>query len=143
MMIKLFGELVCFDDELLQEICFLQLFNCCYFLFVLFVVVIWICQVILMFVIYIFGLQIVGLFGWEQGCNVVFGNVVISFFFMLGCILVMFWLNSIGCCFLFIGSFVMMIIVLVLLGLVLNLGIILVVVVFVVYVFFFGGLGIL
>lgn len=96
MMIKLFGEPVCFDDEPPQETRFLQLFNRRHFPFVLFVAAIWTCQVIPMFAIYTFGPQIVGLLGWEQGRNAALGNVVISLFFMLGCIPAMFWLNSIG-----------------------------------------------
>ncbi|WXS26611.1 MFS transporter [Salmonella enterica subsp. enterica serovar Infantis] len=96
------------------------------------------CQVIPMFAIYTFGPQIVGLLGWEQGRNAALGNVVISLFFMLGCIPAMFWLNSIGRRPLLIGSFAMMTIALALLGLVSNLGIILVVVAFAVYAFFSG-----
>ncbi|EAA0688775.1 MFS transporter [Salmonella enterica subsp. enterica] len=84
MMIKLFGEPVCFDDEPPQETRFLQLFNRRHFPFVLFVAAIWTCQVIPMFAIYTFGPQIVGLLGWEQGRNAALGNVVISLFFMLG-----------------------------------------------------------
>ncbi|HHA3409999.1 TPA: MFS transporter [Salmonella enterica subsp. enterica serovar Muenchen] len=143
MMIKLFGEPVCFDDEPPQETRFLQLFNRRHFPFVLFVAAIWTCQVIPMFAIYTFGPQIVGLLGWEQGRNAALGNVVISLFFMLGCIPAMFWLNSIGRRPLLIGSFAMMTIALALLGLVSNLGIILVVVAFAVYAFFSGGPGIL
>lgn len=143
MMIKLFGEPVCFDDEPPQETRFLQLFNRRHFPFVLFVAAIWTCQVIPMFAIYTFGLQIVGLLGWEQGRDAALGNVVISLFFMLGCIPAMFWLNSIGRRPLLIGSFAMMTIALALLGLVSNLGIILVVVAFAVYAFFSGGPGIL
>lgn len=80
MMIKLFGEPVCFDDEPPQETRFLQLFNRRHFPFVLFVAAIWTCQVIPMFAIYTFGPQIVGLLGWEQGRNAALGNVVISLF---------------------------------------------------------------
>ncbi len=119
------------------------LFNRRHFPFVLFVAAIWTCQVIPMFAIYTFGPQIVGLLGWEQGRNAALGNVVISLFFMLGCIPAMFWLNSIGRRPLLIGSFAMMTIALALLGLVSNLGIILVVVAFAVYAFFSGGPGIL
>ncbi|HCL5342599.1 TPA: MFS transporter [Salmonella enterica] len=143
MMIKLFGEPVCFDDEPPQETRFLQLFNRRHFPFVLFVAAIWTYQVIPMFAIYTFGPQIVGLLGWEQGRSAALGNVVISLFFMLGCIPAMFWLNSIGRRPLLIGSFAMMTIALALLGLVSNLGIILVVVAFAVYAFFSGGPGIL
>ncbi|EDV7513809.1 MFS transporter [Salmonella enterica subsp. enterica serovar Monschaui] len=143
MMIKLFGEPVVFDEEAPQETRFLQLFNRRHFPFVLFVAAIWTCQVIPMFAIYTFGPQIVGLLGWEQGRNAALGNVVISLFFMLGCIPAMFWLNSIGRRPLLIGSFAMMTIALALLGLVSNLGIILVVVAFAVYAFFSGGPGIL
>ncbi len=143
MMVKLFGEPVTFEDEPPQETRFLQLFNRRHFPFVLFVAVIWTCQVIPMFAIYTFGPQIVGLLGWEQGRSAALGNVVISLFFMLGCVPAMFWLNSMGRRPLLIGSFAMMTLALAMLGLVSNLGIGLVVVAFAVYAFFSGGPGIL
>ena len=143
MMIKLFGEPVCFEAEPPQQTRFLQLFNRRHFPFVLFVAAIWTCQVIPMFAIYTFGPQIVGLLGWEQGRSAALGNVAISLFFMLGCVPAMFWLNGIGRRPLLIGSFAMMTMALALLGLVPGLGIGLVVVAFAVYAFFSGGPGIL
>lgn len=143
MMIELFGEPVRFEDEPPRKTRFLQLFNRRHLPFVLFVAAIWTCQVIPMFTIYTFGPQIVGLLGWEQGRSAALGNVVISLFFMLGCIPAMFWLNSIGRRPLLIGSFSMMTIALALLGLVPGSGICLVVIAFAVYAFFSGGPGIL
>lgn len=143
MMLKLFGEPLVFDDEPQQETRFLQLFNRRHFPFVLFVAVIWTCQVIPMFAIYTFGPQIVGLLGWDQGKNAALGNVVISLFFMLGCIPAMYWLNSLGRRPLLIGSFAMMTGALAILGWVDHMQISLVVIAFAVYAFFSGGPGIL
>ena len=143
MMLKLFGEPVVFDEEPQQETRFMQLFNRRHFPVVLFVAVIWTCQVIPMFAIYTFGPQIVGLLGWDQGKNAALGNVVISLFFMLGCVPAMYWLNTLGRRPLLVGSFAMMTGALAILGLVDNLGIWLVVLAFAVYAFFSGGPGIL
>lgn len=143
MMVKLFGEPVVFDEEEPKETSFLQLFNRRHFPFVLFVAAIWTCQVIPMFAIYTFGPQIVGLLGWDQGKNAALGNVVISLFFMLGCLPAMYWLNRLGRRPLLIGSFAMMTLALALLGLVSDLSIALVVLAFAVYAFFSGGPGIL
>lgn len=141
MMIKLFGEPVAFEEEPPQETRFLQLFNRRHFPFVLFVAAIWTCQVIPMFAIYTFGPQIVGLLGLGAGKSAALGNVVISLFFMLGCIPPMFWLNSAGRRPLLIGSFVMMTLALAMLGLIPEMGIGLVVTAFAVYAFFSGGPG--
>ncbi|MGT6216935.1 glutathione-regulated potassium-efflux system protein KefC [Escherichia coli] len=115
MMIKLFGEPVAFDEEQPQQTRFRDLFNRRHFPFVLFVAAIWTCQVIPMFAIYTFGPQIVGLLGLGVGKNAALGNVVISLFFMLGCIPPMLWLNTAGRRPLLIGSFAMMTLVLVVL----------------------------
>jgi putative MFS transporter len=143
MMLKLFGEPVVFDEEPAQETRFLQLFTRRHFSFVLFVAAIWTCQVIPMFALYTFGPQIVGLLGWDQGRTAALGNVVISLFFMLGCLPAMYWLNKIGRRPLLIGSFAMMTLALAVLGLVSSLDIWLVIVAFAVYAFFSGGPGIL
>jgi putative MFS transporter len=143
MMLKLFGEPVVFDEEPAQETRFLQLFTRRHFSFVLFVAAIWTCQVIPMFALYTFGPQIVGLLGWDQGRTAALGNVVISLFFMLGCLPAMYWLNKIGRRPLLIGSFAMMTLSLAVLGLVSILDIWLVIVAFAVYAFFSGGPGIL
>lgn len=143
MMLKLFGEPVVFEDEPQTQTRFLQLFNRRHLPFVLFVAVIWTCQVIPMFALYTFGPQIVGLLGWAEGRNAALGNVVISLFFMLGCVPAMYWLNKMGRRPLLIVSFAMMTAALAVLGLVSQLGIILVVVAFAAYAFFSGGPGIL
>ncbi|UTJ48092.1 MFS transporter [Atlantibacter subterranea] len=143
MMEKIFGEPVIFDEEPAQQTRFLQLFNKRHFPFVLFIAIIWTCQVIPMFAIYTFGPQIVGLLGWDQGKSAALGNVVISLFFMLGCLPAMYWLNSIGRRPLLIGSFAMMTLALTLLGLIPDLTMWLVVLAFAIYAFFSGGPGIL
>ena len=102
---------------------------------------IWTCQVIPMFAIYTFGPQIVGLLGLGVGKNAALGNVVISLFFMLGCIPPMLWLNTAGRRPLLIGSFAMMTLALAVLGLIPDMGIWLVVMAFAVYAFFSGGPG--
>ncbi len=141
MMIKLFGEPVAFDEEQPQQTRFRDLFNRRHFPFVLFVAAIWTCQVIPMFAIYTFGPQIVGLLGLGVGKNAALGNVVISLFFMLGCIPPMLWLNTAGRRPLLIGSFAMMTLALAVLGLIPDMGIWLVVMAFAVYAFFSGGPG--
>lgn len=143
MMIKLFGERVVFEEEPPKETRFSQLFTRRHLPFVLFVAAIWTCQVIPMFAIYTFGPQIVGLLGLEQGRSATLGNMVISLFFMLGCIPAMFWLDSIGRRPLLIGSFAMMTMALAALGFFPGLGIGLVVMMFAIYAFFSGGPGIL
>ncbi len=141
MMIKLFGEPVAFDEEQPQQTRFRDLFNRRHFPFVLFVAAIWTCRVIPMFAIYTFGPQIVGLLGLGVGKNAALGNVVISLFFMLGCIPPMLWLNTAGRRPLLIGSFAMMTLALAVLGLIPDMGIWLVVMAFAVYAFFSGGPG--
>lgn len=143
MMIKLFGERVVFEEEPPKETRFSQLFTRRHFPFVLFIAAIWTCQVIPMFAIYTFGPQIVGLLGLEQGRSATLGNMIISLFFMLGCIPAMFWLDSIGRRPLLIGSFAMMTLALAALGFFPGLGIGFVVMMFAIYAFFSGGPGIL
>ncbi|EMG6528352.1 MFS transporter [Providencia rettgeri] len=143
MMEKLFGQPVIFEAEEQQKTHFLQLFTKRHFSFVLFTAIIWTCQVIPMFAIYTFGPQIVGQLGWDQGKNAALGNVVISLFFMLGCLPAMYWLNKMGRRPLLIGSFAIMTLALAILGLFSNLGICLVIIMFGIYAFFSGGPGIL
>lgn len=134
MMIKLFGEPVAFDEAARRRASYSCLIAVTSRLF---------ClsppsgqvQVIPMFAIYTFGPQIVGLLGLGVGKSAALGNVVISLFFMLGCIPPMYWLNSIGRRPLLIGSFVMMTLALAVLGLIPEMGIWLVVAAFAVYAF--------
>ncbi|MGG4608103.1 MFS transporter [Providencia sp. Me31A] len=143
MMEKLFGQPVVFEAEDQEKTHFLQLFNKRHFSFVIFTAIIWTCQVIPMFAIYTFGPQIVGQLGWDQGKNAALGNVVISLFFMLGCVPAMYWLNKMGRRPLLIGSFALMTLALAVLGFFSNLGICLVIIMFGIYAFFSGGPGIL
>lgn len=143
LMIKLFGQPVTFDHEEVQETRYSQLFTRRHLTSILFVAVIWTCQVIPMFAIYTFGPQIITQLGLDQGKQAVLGNVIISLFFMIGCIPAMFWLNSIGRRPLLIGSFAIMTLALAVLGLVPQPGILLIVAAFALYAFFSGGPGIL
>jgi putative MFS transporter len=143
LMRNLFGENIQFKFEEPKPTSYRTLFEKRHFKSIIFVGIIWTCQVIPMFAIYTFGPQIVGLLGLDQGQNAVLGNIVISFFFLVGCIPAMYWLDSIGRRPLLIGSFVMMTLSLGLLGLIPQPSIIIVVVAFAVYAFFSGGPGIL
>ncbi|WP_272522447.1 MFS transporter [Providencia sp. PROV202] len=143
MMTKLFGQPVVFEAEEQKKTRFIDIFTKRHFSFVLFTATIWTCQVIPMFAIYTFGPQIVGELGWDQGKNATLGNVVISLFFMLGCLPAMYWLNRMGRRPLLIGSFAIMTCALAILGLFSNLGICLVIIMFGIYAFFSGGPGIL
>lgn len=96
-----------------------------------------------MFAIYTFGPEIIELLGFTDGKDAALGNIVISIFFMAGCIPAMYWLNSIGRRPLLIGSFAIMTAALALLGLVSNPSIWLIVAAFAIYAFFSGGPGIL
>lgn len=110
---------------------------------VIFVGVIWTCQVVPMFALYTFGPQILHTFGLESGNLAILGDIVISAFFMVGCIPAMFWLNSVGRRPLCIGSFVVMLIAMLSLGLFPNAPLWVIVVSFAVYAFASGGPGIL
>ncbi|WP_179038453.1 MFS transporter [Limnobaculum xujianqingii] len=143
LMFKLFGEHVVFDEEQEPETRYRQIFTRRHFTSLLFVAIIWTCQVIPMFAIYTFGPQIITQLGLSEGKDAVLGNVVISLFFMLGCLPAMYWLNSIGRRPLLIGSFTMMTIALALLGFVSEPGILFIIIAFATYAFFSGGPGIL
>lgn len=144
-MLKFFG--IEADEELEKEepkeTRYSQLFAKGYLNKIIFVGLIWTCQVIPMFAIYTFGPQIIGLLGLNEGKDAVLGNIVISIFFLAGCIPAMYWLNSIGRRPLLIGSFAIMTASLAVLGVFQNPGIWLVVAAFGIYAFFSGGPGIL
>ncbi|KFC90760.1 MAG: MFS transporter [Enterobacterales bacterium] len=143
LMFKLFGEHVVFDDEAPQETRYSQIFTRRHLTSILFVAIIWTCQVIPMFGIYTFGPQIISLLGLNEGKEAVLGNVVISLFFLIGCLPAMYWLNSIGRRPLLIGSFAIMTLALAVLGIVPDPSITLIVSAFALYAFFSGGPGIL
>lgn len=143
LMLELFGENVVFDNEQAQETRYSQIFTRRHLTSIFFVAVIWTCQVIPMFGIYTFGPQIISALGLNEGKEAVLGNVVISLFFMIGCIPAMYWLNSMGRRPLLIGSFAIMTLALAVLGVVPQPGIGLIVSAFALYAFFSGGPGIL
>lgn len=138
MMIKLFGEPVAFDEEQPQQTRFRDLFNRRHFPFVLFVAAIWTCGDPNVRHLHLWPANrwFVGIGCWQ---NAALGNVVISLFFMLGCIPPMLWLNTAGRRPLLIGSFAMMTLALAVLGLIPDMGIWLVVMAFAVYAFSLAG----
>lgn len=140
-MFKLFGENVVFDNEEAQETRYSQIFTRRHLTSILFVAIIWTCQVIPMFGIYTFGPQIISLLGLNEGKEAVLGNVVISLFFLIGCIPAMYWLNSIGRRPLLIGSFAIMTLALAVLGVVPDPSITLIVSAFALYAFSPAGRG--
>lgn len=110
---------------------------------IIFVGLIWTCQVIPMFAIYTFGPQIISMLGLSEGKEAILGNIVISMFFLAGCIPAMYWLNSVGRRPLLIGSFIIMTLSLMILGIFPNPSIYVIVAAFGLYAFFSGGPGIL
>ncbi|MDP4127836.1 MAG: MFS transporter, partial [Bacillota bacterium] len=110
---------------------------------VLFVGIIWTCQIIPMFAIYTFGPQILSSFGLESGNLSILGDIVISFFFMAGCLPAMFWMNSVGRRSLCIGCFFVMLVALLVLGLFPNAPLLVIIGAFAVYAIASGGPGVL
>ncbi|MBO2554281.1 MFS transporter [Shewanella algae] len=113
------------------------------FTMIIFIGTIWTCQIIPMFAIYTFGPQIVGALGFYDGKDSALGNIIISTFFIIGCIPAMYWLDSMGRRPLLIISFAMMTLSLAMLGLVSSPGIWVVIAAFGMYAFCSGGPGIL
>lgn len=140
---QFFGKNISLNFEAAEQTKYSKLFEPVYLKRILFVGVIWTCQVIPMFAIYTFGPQIIELLGFTDGKDATLGNIVISIFFMAGCIPAMYWLNSIGRRPLLICSFTIMTASLVLLGLVETPTTWLIVAAFAIYAFFSGGPGIL
>lgn len=138
-----FGKDIEMSFEQAEETKYSKLFEAVYLKRILFIGIIWTCQVIPMFAIYTFGPEIIELLGFTDGKDAALGNIVISIFFMVGCIPAMYWLNSIGRRPLLIGSFAIMTAALALLGVITNPNIWLIVAAFAVYAFFSGGPGIL
>jgi putative MFS transporter len=141
---KIFGPDAELDvGEKTENTQYSRLFTGEYLKRVIFVGVIWTCQVVPMFALYTFGPQILHTFGLESGNLAILGDIIISAFFMVGCIPAMFWLNSVGRRPLCIGSFVVMLIAMLSLGLFPNAPLWVIVVSFAVYAFASGGPGIL
>lgn len=140
---RLFGADVELEREPAAKTRYSKLFERGYFGRVLFIGTIWLCQVVPMFAIYTFGPQIMTAFGLSHGPEAILGDLVISLFFLLGCIPAMFLLNSLGRRPVLIGSFLAMTACLAVLGLLEQPNIILVVVLFALYALFSGGPGIM
>jgi putative MFS transporter len=140
---KLFGADVELEPEEVKKTRYSKIFEKGYFRRMMFVGTIWACQVVPMFGLYTFGPQIMSAFGLGAGKQAILGDIIISMFFLIGCIPAMFWLNSIGRRPLLIGSFTIMSIALAVLGLFPNANIWIVVAAFGIYAFFSGGPGIL
>lgn len=140
---KLFGDDFELEIEEVKKTRYSKIFEKGYFKRIIFVGAIWACQVVPMFGLYTFGPQIMGAFGFGVGKQAILGDIIISMFFLIGCIPAMFWLNSIGRRPLLIGSFAIMSIALAVLGIFPDANLWIVVLAFGTYAFFSGGPGIL
>jgi putative MFS transporter len=140
---EIFGVDVKLEPEEVRPTRYSKIFEKGYFSRMMFVGTIWACQVVPMFGLYTFGPQIISAFGFGAGKQAILGDIIISMFFLIGCIPAMFWLNSIGRRPLIIGSFTIMSIALAVLGFFPNANIWIVVAAFGTYAFFSGGPGIL
>ncbi|MDD9150080.1 MULTISPECIES: MFS transporter [unclassified Sporolactobacillus] len=140
---RLFGVDVALETGEVKKTRYSKIFEKGYFRRIIFIGIIWICQVVPMFGLYTFGPQILNAFGFEAAKQAIWGDIVISLFFLIGCIPAMFWLNSIGRRPLLIGSFAIMSIALAVLEFLPNANIWVVIVSFGIYAFFSGGPGIL
>lgn len=140
---KYFGEDFILEPEERRKTHYRNLFKKGYFRRVVFIGVMWACQIAPMYALYTFGPQIMGAFGFGSGKDAILGDIVISMFFLLGCIPAMFWLNSIGRRPMLIGSYVVMTISLAVLGIFPEANVWIVITAFAIYAFFSGVPGIL
>ncbi len=140
---QIFGADVELEPEEVTKTRYSKIFEKGYFSRIIFVGTIWACQVVPMFGLYTFGPQIMSAFGFGAGKQAILGDIIISMFFLIGCVPAMFWLNSIGRRPLIIGSFAIMSMSLAVLGVFPNANIWIVVAAFGIYAFFSGGPGIL
>ena len=101
------------------------------------------CQVVPMYAIYTFGPDIMMAFGLGEGRQAILGESAVSFFFLIGSIPAMFWLNSMGRRPLLIGSLALMSVGLLILGLFPAAPMFVIIFAFGLYAFFSGGPGIL
>lgn len=131
------------EAEVTEKTQYRRIFSGGYLKRVVFVGVIWTCQVVPMFALYTFGPQILNTFGLGSGNLAILGDIIISTFFMVGCIPAMFWLNSVGRRPLCIGSFAIMMFSMLILGIFPSAPVWVIVASFAVYAFASGGPGIL
>jgi len=141
--LRLFGANVQLEEEVAAKTRYRKLFEKGYLGRIVFVGTIWLCQVVPMFAIYTFGPTIMAAFGLNAGPEAILGDIVISLFFLAGCIPAMYLLNSLGRRPLLIGSFLAMTLSLAFLGFMPQVGILVIVMVFGIYAFFSGGPGIM
>jgi putative MFS transporter len=139
---KVFGPHAEIETEAPQRTTsFLKVFSSGYFKRIFLVIVIYTTQIVPMSAIYLFGPSIMNAFGLGEGKMAILGDCVISFFFLLGCIPAMYWMQSWGRRPLIIWSYVIMTIALGVLGIFPTASIGIVVGTFALYAFFSGGPG--
>jgi putative MFS transporter len=120
-----------------------QLLHSGYMKRMVFVAIFIMCQVVPMYAIYTYGPDIMTAFGLGEGRESILGESAVSFFFLVGTIPAMFWLNSMGRRKLVLLSLSMMLIGLLILGIWPTAPIYVVILAFGLYAFFSGGPGIL
>lgn len=130
-------------EEVAEKTKYSNIFKAGYGKRVLFVGIIWTCQVVPMFALYTFGPQILDSFGLGSGSLAILGDIVISLFFMAGCIPAMFWLNSVGRRSLCIWCFGIMLGAMLILGFFPSAPLLVIIGAFAIYAFASGGPGIL
>ncbi|TGE31718.1 MFS transporter [Desulfosporosinus sp. Sb-LF] len=130
-------------DEHIEKTQLSKLFKSGYLKKLVFVVILYTAQVLPMYAIYTFGPQILNAFGLGSGNMAVLGDIVISAFFLIGCIPAMFWLESVGRRRLCIIGFVVMALAMLVLGMFPSAPIVIIISAFALYAFFSGGPGIL
>jgi putative MFS transporter len=140
---KLFGQDVELESEAPVKTRYRDLLKKEYFGKVIFVGTILVCQVVPMFAIYTFGPQIMAAFGLNAGHEAILGDILISVFFLIGCIPSMFLLNSVGRRPILIICFLFMTLTLAVLGVFPDANIVVVILVFGLYALFSGGPGIM
>lgn len=141
---QLFGANVALDEEETRApMKYRTIFSEGYLRRFVFVVIMFIAQIIPMWAIYTFGPQIMSSFGLHSAKQAIFGEAIISLFFILGTIPGMVWLNRFGRRTMIIVGFSVMTLALAFLWLFPTAATILVLAAFALYAFASGGPGIL
>lgn len=122
---------------------FSKVFSAGYLRRTIYVGVMYTCQIVPMYAIYTFGPKILSAFGMGEGKMAILGDVIISFFFLLGCVPALYLLNSIGRRPLVIWSFVVMTLSLLILCIFPGASISIVIIAFAIYALFSGAPSIL
>ncbi|QJC22284.1 MFS transporter [Arcanobacterium buesumense] len=138
---RIYGPGYHIDDEVTEKTSYRKLFQGTYLRRVLFVSVIWLCQVIPMFAIYTYGPQIMAQVGLADGNSALIGEVVIGTMFLLGTIPAMILAEHWGRRPLIIWSFVGMTVSTAVLGIIPTPHAFVVVICFSLYALFSGGPG--